>query len=40
VTVAAFILVLFVLLPFLATRRGTDSRPGFSSPVDWRRIDS
>jgi hypothetical protein len=39
-TVAAFILVLFVLLPLVATRLAADSRPGFSSPVDWRRIDS
>jgi hypothetical protein len=39
-TIAAFILVLFVLLPILAVRHGAESRNGFGSHIDWRRIDA
>jgi hypothetical protein len=39
-TAAAFILVLFVLLPLLVVRHGAESRTGFASPIDWRRLDS
>ena len=38
--VIAFILVVFALVPALAGRLGTESRTGFASPVDWRRLDS
>ena len=37
---AAFILVLFVLLPVLAVRRGAESRQGFGRHIDWRRLDA
>jgi hypothetical protein len=37
---AAFTLVLFVLLPVLAVRHGAESRKGFGSHIDWRRIDA
>jgi len=39
-TVALFILALFVVLPLLAVRHGAESRSGFASPIDWRRYDS
>jgi hypothetical protein len=32
--------VLFVLIPALATRLGVDSRPGFSNRPDWRPRNS
>jgi hypothetical protein len=37
---AAFILVLFVLLPVLAVRYGAESRTGFGSTPDWRLRNS
>jgi hypothetical protein len=39
-TAALFLLILFVVIPALALRHGTESRTGFASPVDWRRIDA
>jgi hypothetical protein len=39
-TAALFLLILFVVVPALALRHGAESRPGFASPIDWRRIDS
>ena len=39
-TTALFLVILFVLLPLLAVRHGVDSRPGFATPPDWRRLDS
>jgi hypothetical protein len=39
-TIALFLALLFVLLPLLAVRHGVDSRPGFATPPDWRRLDS
>jgi hypothetical protein len=40
VTAALFLLILFVVVPALAIRHGAESRTGFASPIDWRRIDS
>ena len=34
--IIAFALLLFVLLPVLATRYGADSRPDFAGRPDWR----
>ncbi len=39
-TTVAFLVLLFVLLPFLAVRHGVESRTGFATPPDWRRLDS
>ena len=39
-TSIAFILLLFVLVPALVARHGAESRSGFASPIDWRRIDN
>ncbi len=39
-TVVAFALVLFVLLPALAVGRGAESRPGFGARPDWRSFTS
>jgi hypothetical protein len=40
VTLAAMLVFLFVVLPILAVRHGAESRPGFATPPDWRRLDS
>jgi len=38
---AAIVLtVLFVIVPLVALRFGTESRTGFHGRVDWRRLDS
>jgi hypothetical protein len=37
---ALLLVLLFVILPLLAVRHGVDSRPGFATPPDWRRLDS
>jgi hypothetical protein len=39
-TAAAFLVLLFVVLPLLALRYGAESRPGFATPPDWRGLDS
>ena len=39
-TTAALLVLLLVVLPILAVRHGAESRPGFASPPDWRRLDS
>jgi hypothetical protein len=39
-TIALFLLILFIVVPALALRHGAESRTGFASPIDWRRIDS
>ena len=39
-TVAAFLVFLFVVLPLLAVRYGAESRPGFAGSPDWRKLDS
>ena len=39
-TAALILLILFVVIPALAIRHGAESRAGFASPIDWRRIDS
>jgi len=39
-TTALLLVLLFVVLPILALRHGVDSRPGFGTPTDWRRLDS
>jgi hypothetical protein len=37
---ALFLLILLVVIPALSLRHGAESRTGFASPIDWRRIDS
>jgi hypothetical protein len=39
-TAVAFLVFLFVALPFLAVRYGAESRPGFVGSPDWRKLDS
>jgi hypothetical protein len=39
-TAAAFLALLFVLIPLLSVRHGAESRPGFGTSPDWRRLDS
>jgi len=39
-TIAAILVLLLVVLPILAVRYGAESRPGFATPPDWRRLDS
>ena len=39
-TAAALLVLLFVVIPVLAVRHGSESRPGFATPPDWRRLDS
>jgi hypothetical protein len=39
-TAILLLLLLFVLLPLAAVRYGVDSRRGFGSAPDWRRLDS
>jgi hypothetical protein len=39
-TIALFLLILFIVIPALSLRHGAESRTGFASPIDWRRIDS
>jgi hypothetical protein len=39
-TFVALLVLLFVVLPLLSVRYGAESRPGFATRPDWRRLDS